>query len=58
VTPAEVAKLALGQAISTIERFEENPGPVVLYDGQEVVGVAEYDAKKFLFQPKKILLNS
>lgn len=57
VTPAEIEKIAHGQAIPTIERYMKDPGPIVLFDGHEIVAVAEYDNENFLLKPNKVLIN-
>lgn len=55
VTDPEIEKLRQGQVISTTERFEKDPGPLVLFGAGEVVGIGKYDAACFCIRPTKIL---
>ncbi len=45
-----------GKPISTTERFDSDPGAIVLMCGSEVVAIASYDAEKFALLPTKVLI--
>lgn len=56
VTENQIEDIRNGKPISTTERFDSDPGAIVLMLGSEVVAIANYDAEKFALLPTKVLI--